>query len=247
MTGLPELPPGMTPDDALALDWALGALDARAHADAEARRMADPAFARLCDEWAGQLAPLADEVLPVEPSAALWQRIEAELADAPVAAPVQAQRTSGWWNNLALWRGATVAFASLAGAVLISRPAPPAPPAPVVVEPGALLAATLASDAGAPLVTAALDRDRRAVVLAPVSTQDLAGRVPELWLIPADGTPRSLGLITLGGTQKIAVSPTMLQLVAEGAVLAVSLEPAGGSPTGLPTGPVVATGKLASI
>jgi anti-sigma-K factor RskA len=30
-------------------------------------------------------------------------------------------------------------------------------------------------------------------------------------------------------------------------VLAVTLEPLGGSPTGLPTGPVIANGKLASL
>jgi anti-sigma-K factor RskA len=71
--------------------------------------------------------------------------------------------------------------------------------------------------------------------------------VPELWLIPADGVPRSLGVIGLGGTQRVTLAPTLLELVADGAVLAVSLEPVGGSPTGAPTGPVIATGRLTAI
>ncbi|MEO1162117.1 MAG: anti-sigma factor, partial [Pseudomonadota bacterium] len=33
-------------------------------------------------------------------------------------------------------------------------------------------------------------------------------------------------------------------VLGDGITLAVSLEPAGGSPTGTPTGPVIATGKL---
>ncbi len=105
----------------------------------------------------------------------------------------------------------------------------------------------MAAESGRALVTASLDTGRSSVVVSPVASEDLDGRVPELWLIPADGTPRSLGLIDLGGVQKVSVSPTLLKLVAEGAVLAVSLEPAGGSPTGLPTGPVVATGKLTNL
>ncbi len=247
MTGPDNLPEDidMSPDELLAMDWALGALDGPERAAADVRRQGDPAFARLCQDWAARLLPLADEVAPVAPSAALWDRIEAEIAPASPAAPVQAQ---GWWHNLLLWRGATAAFASVALALLLARPAPvpvvvPAPAAP----PAQLLAATLATEGGTPLATAALDPGRSSVVVAPVDSGDLQGRVPELWLIPADGRPRSLGVISLGGVQQVQVSETLLKLVADGAVLAVSLEPMGGSPTGLPTGPVVATGKLTTL
>ena len=65
----------------------------------------------------------------------------------------------------------------------------------------------------------------------------------ELWALPAQGNPRSLGLVS-------ADEKTMLKLVsiadhslAEVPVLAVSLEPKGGSPTGAPTGPVLFTGR----
>lgn len=118
-----------------------------------------------------------------------------------------------------------------------------APAAPV----GTLLTTTLSGEVGNALATAQLDTDRGQLILAPVSTASPGDRVPELWLIPADGKPGSLGVISLGGPQRVRVPETMLQLVAAGAALAVSLEPVGGSPTGLPTGPVVATGKLATI
>ena len=196
-----------------------------------------------------QLLPLADEVAPIAPSAALWNRIDTEIGEEAGFQAAAAVASAPWWSRLGIWQGATAAFASLALALLVTRPSAPAP---VVVPPAAapqgnLLAATLAAESGRPLVTASLDTGRSSVVVSPVATEDLDGRVPQLWLIPADGTPRSLGLIDLGGVQKVDVSPTLLKLVAEGAVLAVSLEPAGGSPTGLPTGPVVATGKLTNL
>jgi anti-sigma-K factor RskA len=240
MTGPEDGTP--TADDALALDWALGALGSAECAAAEARRQADPAFARLCDQWAAELLPLADEVEGVAPSPGLWERIEAGISP-PAPAPAALPQRTAWWNSLGLWRGASAALAALALALLLTRP--PAAPVPAPAPPQAqLLAATLSAEGGAPLATAALDAGRSAVLVSPVGGGDLQGRVPELWLIPADGRPRSLGVISLGGVQQVKLPPTLLKLVADGAVLAVSLEPAGGSPTGLPTGPVVATGKL---
>ena len=244
---------GMSPDEALALEWALGTLEGRARRAADDRRRTDPGFAALCADWAERLLPLADEAEPLAPSPGLWSRIEAAIdaAGAPPAPdPLQAPaRASGWWQSLAFWRGATAAMAALALALLVTRPPPAAEapaPAPAAAR-GMLLSATLADARGVPLATAALDTGRNAVVLAPVGEEALGGRVPELWLIPADGRPRSLGLIDLGGAQRIALPEPLLELVAEGAVLAVSLEPAGGSPTGAPTGPVVATGALAPV
>lgn len=238
----------MSPDELLAMELALGLLEGSARSAAEARRAREPAFAALVAQWEEQLLPLADTLAPVAPSPGLWARIEAEVAAearlAPAAPPARAAPVA-WWNRPGPWRLATGALAALSLALIVTRP-PPAPPAQAPVARG-YLAATLRSDSGAPLVTAALDPGRRAVLVAPVDAPALDGRVPELWLIPADGRPRSLGLLDLGGTRRIEVPATVLELVAAGAVLAVSLEPAGGSPTGLPTGPVVATGKLAPL
>ena len=74
-----------------------------------------------------------------------------------------------------------------------------------------------------------------------------ATRVPELWLIPPDGRPRAAGLLHADQTVVLTLPPELAALAKNNAVLAVSLEPPGGSTTGLPTGPVIATGKLTSL
>ena len=69
----------------------------------------------------------------------------------------------------------------------------------------------------------------------------------ELWLIPPGDKPHSLGLIDPSRPITIKVPQDLLGRVNREAVLAVSLEPPGGSPTGQPTGPVIANGKLAQL
>ena len=68
----------------------------------------------------------------------------------------------------------------------------------------------------------------------------------ELWAVPPQGTPRSLGLISSNGVTVVAREKLPRQVLqqANTSALAVSIEPPGGSPTGAPTGPVVFAGKL---
>jgi anti-sigma-K factor RskA len=66
----------------------------------------------------------------------------------------------------------------------------------------------------------------------------------ELWVIPADGKPRSLGTMPRTARMHARLEPAMARELHQGATLAISVEPTGGSPTGSPTGPVVASGKL---
>ena len=69
----------------------------------------------------------------------------------------------------------------------------------------------------------------------------------ELWLIPADGKPRSMGIVVPGAPNRMAVPAPMHDGMKVEATLALSVEPAGGSPSGSPTGPVIAAGKLTRI
>ena len=88
---------------------------------------------------------------------------------------------------------------------------------------------------------ASLSADGRSLVLKPVNAVALeAGRALELWAVPGQGAPRSLGLVS-GERGATVLRANLLQGVA---AFAVSLEPAGGSPTGAPTGPIVSVGKL---
>ena len=71
-------------------------------------------------------------------------------------------------------------------------------------------------------------------------------RVAQLWVIGGDGVPHSLGLLS-GRPTSLAPKGVDRGRITPGATLAISVEPLGGSPTGLPTGPVVATGVVARV
>ena len=228
---------------ALALDFALGALDRDARAAAERRLASDPAFRAEVEGYARLLSPLDDATAPVAPPPHVWEKIAMTIAPAPTQrtpAPLSPER-QGWFASLNLWRGlagASTALAIGAVAMLMLRPAPPAQP---------LLVATLASSSGAALLTATYDAARGAVILTPAGKEDVAGRTPELWVIEGDNPPRSLGLIDISTPGSHAIPADRLKGLKPGSTLAISLEPAGGSKTGAPTGPVVATGKLTGI
>ena len=109
-----------------------------------------------------------------------------------------------------------------------------------------MLQGTGGSAQGVNTFVASVSGDGRALVtrpLLPVSVE--ANRVLELWSVPPDGAPRSLGPISSSGATVIARERLPASLLKGGtAALAVSLEPPGGSPTGAPTGPVLYAGKL---
>ena len=72
-----------------------------------------------------------------------------------------------------------------------------------------------------------------------------AGRSAQLWAIVGDEAPRPLGLFHAAG-DRVEADARMPTPLAAGTKFAISFEPVGGSPTGLPTGPVVASATLVS-
>jgi anti-sigma-K factor RskA len=95
---------------------------------------------------------------------------------------------------------------------------------------------------------AAYDPARQALIVTSLMKpgEDPA-HVHELWVIPADGKPRSLGVVPDKVAAAMTVRPEHRAMLAEGVTLALSLEPEGGSPTGQPTGPVVMTGVMSAV
>jgi anti-sigma-K factor RskA len=245
-----DIPPGapLGPEDAADLDaaeYVLGLAGPDARARAEARRMADPRFAAAVAAWEDRFEPLLDEVQPATPSTGLWDRIAATLAPPPNVVPLPPRRPV--WDRVGPWRVATAASLAAAAAslfVLILRPAPRPPPA--AAPPWQ--SATLAAPDGRALFVATLDPVRRAATVTPVGAVSERGRSPELWVIPAGGKPRAIGLIDATRPALVALpAPAIADAAGPKAILAVSLEPPGGSPTGAPTGPVVATGALTTL
>lgn len=234
------------PDDLLAAELAFGLLDASDRAAVERRCDEDAVFAASCDRWRAHAAAWLDGV-DQAPDKAVWMAIKRRLpANDEGGDMVALRRAIGRWRAAA---GALGLAALVLGAAALLRspaPPPPAPPtsAPIVVaaEP-AIVLLTGARDAG----VVAISVDRAAGRLRASSTGLAIGaHAAELWVIPADQHPRSLGVIRTNGVDARSEPAPLRALLAAGATLAISVEPAGGSPTGQPTGPVILTGKIAS-
>jgi anti-sigma-K factor RskA len=221
----------------VAAEYVLGVLAADERLSIERQLARDPVLAHEVAFWEERLGPLADAVAPVPPPASVWSRIEATLGPSGVPSP-----KPGVWENLALWRAiaagtTTFAVACLAGMLYIGL-LPPTERTPLI--------ATINSSTGQPnFVATVTGGNSLTVVPAALLTND--PRAMELWLIVPGDRPRSLGLIEGGREVRISLPPDLAARVATDATLAVSLEPPGGSPTGAPTGPVIATGKLTSL
>ena len=238
----------LTPEERgeLAAEYALGVLEGEELGRARALAAADAQFAGEVAQWVGRLAPLLDEIEPVAPPARVLAAIEQRLGgrDDRGGNVVQLRRRVNLWRGFAV--GASAIAASLA-MVLVTRP-PVTEQAPVPRQPSAPMVAMVAmmeaDDSAAKLVATWDPGDQRLIVAAAAGIAPVAGHSHELWVIPADGTPRSMGILPGAKPMQMRVAEPMADYMAGGATLAVSVEPTGGSPTGLPTGPVIAAGKL---
>jgi len=229
-------------DDLLAAEYVLGVLSADERQIASRRIDAETEFAGLVDGWEVNLSPLATAYPEIEPPASVKAAIDSRLFASPATVTAAAQSRGGLWSSLAFWRGlAAVAVAALAIYIAVPILNPP------VEQPQARLVASLAADGSDVKYLAVYDATHHEVGLSHVSGERAAGKDFELWMIEGKNPPVSMGVIPTGTTAHIIVPPAAQQKLAQGAVLAVSLEPAGGSPTGQPTGPVVAAGDLKSI
>ena len=224
--------------DLLAGEYVLGVLDAVASAQVRLRAATEPDLARAITAWERRLAPIADLVLPIPPPAELWARIDASLAAPPKVAPLR-QGGGTLWSRPGFWRATTAAAAALAA---VFAGIAFTPRQPVLMMPD--MAAALIQ-AGGPsttwLVQAMPDGTLRVRALGDVAVP--SGRDFELWAL-AEGasTPVSLGVLPPEGA-RIGRKPDIRPRTQ----ILISLEPKGGSPTGLPTGPVMYSGALQSL
>jgi anti-sigma-K factor RskA len=218
-----------------AAEYVLGVLDEAQRRAAERRIARDPMFAREVAFWEERLGGLADAVPSVTPPLDGWARIEAALNG------LKASERRGFWHNLALWRGLALASSALAAACIAALIYLGA-----VAPPEALLA-RLDAEGGRAGFVAAIGAGGTKLTIVPASQSRAEQKSMELWLIPEGEKPHSLGLIDPDKPVIISVPESLLPKVTSEAILAVSLEPPGGSPTGQPTGPVIANGKLTAL
>lgn len=225
--------------DMLAGEYVLGTLAGPARRRFERLLREDYALRDVVGSWERRLSPLVDAVPAIAPPKRVWQEIEQRVSPS-ARQPTPAR--AGFWRPLALL--ASTAFVVLVGYVLVVSTRE-APVPPVAKAPGAEYVAVLNDEKAQPVwVVSAADFTQITVkVLTPPPTE--ADKAYELWLLPGNNQPpRSLGLMPTAGSKTVAVPAELRQAMAAGKVLAVSVEPPGGSPTGLPTGPVLFQGLL---
>lgn len=232
----------------LAAEYALGTLRGAARRRFERWRRADAAIARAVERWEARLAPMAQGVAPVQPPARLWRAIAAR-AKGTAAASGGLWESVAFWRTFALFTGGTAA--ALFMVVLFTAPPAPVPgPAPVVLrvpssEMGASYLAVLSDPkTQKPMIVVSAGRSSTDLWVKTLDPAvHVAGRSLELWALPPGAAPRSLGVIAAHDKlASIKLVSAADQSLANVPALAVSLEPAGGSPTGAPTGPVLFTG-----
>lgn len=224
--------------DALAAQYVAGTLRGGARRRFEALLPGHPALRAAVAEWQARLIPLTAVIDEQAPPAHTWDRIAQRLW--PAAAATAAPLT--WWRGLGFWRGLSgvATVAALALALRLVLPGVSEPPVMVVLQPTGNAAGIGGS------VVASFSADGRAAVARPVQPVSVqSDRALELWWAPAEGKPKSLGLIRADGVTVLRPGALPGGLKGSGIDhMAVSVEPPGGSPTGQPTGPVVFYGKL---
>lgn len=216
---------------ALASEYVLGTLRGRARARFEAIARRDPDVAAIVRRWENEITPLAGRVAPVEPPQRVWQGIEARIGSP--------RARTGLWGSVFFWRTLTAALTVM-----------------LVVALATIAPRRQADDPMMVAVLSANDAAPRAVVMQPAPDQlrvrivkpwgNMEGLSLELWALPKEGPPRSLGLLANASDRETLIRMPGGSLH-DVKALAVTMEPVGGSPTKQPTGSPVCTGAVAPM
>lgn len=226
--------------ETLAAEYVIGTLRGPARARFQGLLRYDPDLRRIVADWEARLTPLAAAANEIAPPSRIWDALSARIAGAA--------RGAGWQSSLRFWRGLAVtsaAFVLVLATVIGVTPRP---------EPAMYMVAVMSDDKGAPAMVvswpemkAARDPYIRIKVLQehPVMA---AGTAWELWMLPGGkAAPVSMGLISTDADQVMKLGPALARKMDGAWGVAMSVEPAGGSPTGAPTGPVIMKGQCVKI
>ena len=225
-------------DDYLAAEYALGLLNSAEREAFHGRLAASPGLAESLRGWDEHFAGFSNEIASVQPPRHVQDKLQKRLfgADEHPTSPVR------FWSNLNLWRSfAAASFASLllvSGLNLRQYLA--------TQDTTQVMVADVAGEAGGVKLVALYDQQKGELRLNRITGAPQGNRSFELWLIAGQDAPVSLGVLPVEATGHFSIPIALRSKFATG-VLAISDEPKGGSPTGGPTGAVLATGKFALI
>ncbi|TCN36255.1 anti-sigma factor domain-containing protein [Sinorhizobium americanum] len=219
-------------DEVIAGEYVLGVLSAEDRRKVEARMATDSDFAAMVLRWRNNLATFDTAYETIAQARALP-------AAEHRAFEVQAGAgdSIGLWNSLSFWRSLAIASLAAVAVLMISLAGlfgGGSGSRPLVIE--------LSGEGNAIGFVATFDIGSGRLRLTPVAAGGDGEKSLEFWLLSGDDPAISLGVLPQSGEGEFRVPPAMRTKVAEGSTLAVSLEPRGGSPSGLPSGPFLARG-----
>lgn len=224
-------------EELLAAELAFGLIDGAERQAAEARVTRDAPFAAAHARWQAYAAALFTD--PGEaPRPSIWSAIEARLPANDATPTIPSLRSLRWWRA-----GTLVATAAglVLAVVAVQKPQTVFVRVPVAQAPTAPMVAVLTGEKGSATVT--FDPASGRMTSAAVGL-DIGKHSAELWVIPADGKPRSMGVMDVSAPGWAKVPAAAIPALGAGVTLAVTIEPVGGSPSGMPTGPVVLKGHM---
>jgi anti-sigma-K factor RskA len=220
--------------NALSAEYVLGTLRGRARRRFEAIARADPETAAILRRWEDGVTPLAAGMAPVEPPARVWREIETRIAPAAAA---EAKAGSGFWKAFGMVSGG---LASVLLAFFLLTP-------PTGPRSDPLFVAVLTAPDSAPRMVVSMQAPHTLRVRMVKPWGGMEDKGLELWVLPKEGAPRSIGMVhnTMGDTIfRMGPDDPLIQDIK---ALAISAEPPGGSPTKQPTGPVLCSGMVAPV
>ncbi len=215
----------------LAAEYVLGTLQgpARRRFDRLITDRADVRFSVW--RWERHLNGFASGLEPRKPPRRVWNNVRRRIDLSQPAMTAFRGRWRGFWLALPT----AIAAAWLAVALL---PAPTAERMAVFADQNAETLWVISADLDQGLI-------QSEAVNAPARASNTSY---ELWVLPTEGPPLSLGLLpVIAGSVETQISAQLVAALAGAGRLAISIEPVGGSPTGLPTGPVVYQASLVTI
>jgi anti-sigma-K factor RskA len=214
--------------DMRAAEYVLGTLTGAERAEFDRQLAGDADLQALVAAWSARLQPLSEQLAPIDPPTSLWPRIATAIDPASVV-PLTSRRQR--WIIAA---GAIAASILLAIATTQFR----GTPEPMGV---AQLASTTQSAAA---FTISLSEQGAQITTKPTSVTAITGKSFELWVVPTGKPPISLGVVDATQPTERPLNFGLRAALRNGVTMAVTLEPAGGSPTGQPTGAIVFAGTL---
>jgi len=231
--------------DIAAAEYVLGTMPAPERGAFAARLAAEPELRAAVAKWQARLTPLDSAVAAEAPRPEVWRGIERAAFGGGAASPALASSSNviQLRRRVTFWRAATVAAtalaAALAGFVVIDRLS-----LPPEVEGGRYVA-VVDSGGHEPALIAEVDTRTGIIRVRSVAAETPPGKSLELWHVAEGHEPRSLGILNASlNAQTIEDVPSAEPV---SGMIAVTVEPEGGSPSGAPTGPIVYTGRLIPV